>query len=157
MANISTYPQGTPAAADLIPGTQRYTDSSGKKENQTRNFTVQSLGSLINAGFTGGYTVYTALLTQAGGAAPVATTLQNTTGGTVTWSRTGPGVYIAEISGTTYPSSKTAVFLGNTNAHNTISAKATTTTKVGFEQIRNADDANVDTLSTVSIEIRIYS
>tara|TARA_R110001606_G_scaffold9746_1_gene41841 strand:- start:2172 stop:2627 length:456 start_codon:yes stop_codon:yes gene_type:complete len=151
MANISTYPTVLPASGDLL----LITDTSGSS-NPTRNATVASVAAFANS-YSLGYTVYTALINQAGTAAPSATVLQNTTGGTVTWSRTGPGVYIAEISGTTYPFSKTAVFLGNTNAHNTVSAKATTTTKVGFEQIRNADDTNVDTLSTVSIEIRIYT
>ena len=156
MANISTYPVGTPAQGDLIPGTQKYTDANGKTENLTRNFSVAQLAAFANS-YSLGYTVYTALIDQAGTAAPTATVLQNTTGGTITWSRTSAGVYAAVISGTTYPVNKTAVFLGNTNAHNTISAKATTTTKVGFEQIRNADDTSVDTLSTVSIEIRIYA
>ena len=40
MANISTYPIGTPAASDLLAGTELYTDSTGKQENLTRNFTV---------------------------------------------------------------------------------------------------------------------
>ena len=154
MAIIYSYPQGTPTLGDNVVGTQV---DPVTEENKTVQFTIGGIGSLINTGFAGGYKSYTALINQAGTAAPIATVLQNTTGGTITWSRTSAGVYIAEISGTTYPVNKTAVFLGNTNAHNTISAKATTTTKVGFEQIRNADDTSVDTLSTVSIEIRIYA
>ena len=47
MANISTYPIGTPAAGDLIPGTQLFTDENGKTHNLTKNFTVsQELLSL---------------------------------------------------------------------------------------------------------------
>ena len=153
MAIIYSYPQGTPTLGDNVVGTQV---DPVTEENKTVQFTVGQIAAFANS-YSLGYTVYTALLTQAGTAAPVATVLQNTTGGTVTWSRTSAGVYIAEISGTTYPVNKTTVLLGNTNAHNTISAKATTTTKIGFEQIRNADDTNVDTLSTVSIEIRIYA
>lgn len=49
MANISTYPIGTPAQGDLIPGTQKYTNSSGKTENLTRNFTVQSVAAFANS------------------------------------------------------------------------------------------------------------
>ena len=49
MANISTYPIGTPAPGDLIPGTQKYTHSNGKIENLTRNFTVSSLSSVVNS------------------------------------------------------------------------------------------------------------
>ena len=153
MANISTYPQGTPAAADLIPGTQRYTDSSGKKYNQTRNFTVQSLGSLINAGFTGGYTVYTALLTQAGAAAPVATIMQNTLGGTITWTRTGTGAYTATIANALFTSNKTMVFIngGSATATANIEWASPTTTTVTIDT--TADSV----LTKASIEIRIYS
>ncbi len=86
MANISTYPIGTPAQGDLIPGTQKYTNSSGKTENLTRNFTVANIAAFANS-YSLGYTVYTALITQAGAAAPVATVLQNTTGGTIAWTR----------------------------------------------------------------------
>lgn len=153
MAIIYSYPQGTPTLSDNVIGSQI---DPVTEENKTVQFTVGQIAAFANS-YSLGYTVYTALLTQAGTAAPVATILQNTTGGTITWSRASAGNYIAEISGTTYPSSKTAVFLGNTSARNTIAAKATTTTKVGFEQVRNADDTNVDTLSTVSIEIRIYA
>ena len=46
MANISTYPIGTPGASDLIPGTQLYTDTNGKTQNLTRNFTVQQIVNL---------------------------------------------------------------------------------------------------------------
>jgi len=50
MANISTYPLATPTTADLIPGTQKYTDSTGKQYNLTKNFTVQSIVALANGG-----------------------------------------------------------------------------------------------------------
>ena len=45
MANISTQPIGTPAAGDLIPGTQQATDASGKTVNLTRNFSVSAISS----------------------------------------------------------------------------------------------------------------
>ena len=86
MANISTYPIGTPAASDLLAGTELYTDSTGKQENLTRNFTVQSVASFANS-YSLGYTVYTAYNLHAGTAAPSATVLQNTTGVTFTWTR----------------------------------------------------------------------
>lgn len=50
MANISTYPLATPTTADLIPGTQKYTDATGKQYNLTKNFTVQSIVALANGG-----------------------------------------------------------------------------------------------------------
>jgi hypothetical protein len=49
MANISTYPIGTPAQGDLIPGTQKYTNANGKTENLTRNFTVANIAAFANS------------------------------------------------------------------------------------------------------------
>ena len=105
MANISTYPIGTPAQGDLIPGTQKYTDANGKTENLTRNFTVAQLASFANS-YSLGYTVYTALLVAAAGAAPTATILQNTTGLTFTWTRTGTGQFVATVAGTPFVEGK---------------------------------------------------
>lgn len=101
MANISTYPIGTPAQGDLIPGTQKYTNSSGKTENLSRNFTVAQLAAFANS-YSLGYTVYTAQLTAGAGAAPTATILQNTTGLTFTWTRTGTGQFVATVAGTPF-------------------------------------------------------
>ena len=105
MANISTYPIGTPAQGDLIPGTQKYTNSSGKTENLTRNFTVANIAAFANS-YSLGYTVYTAQLDAGAGAAPTAVVLQNTTGLTFTWTRTGTGSFIATVSGTPFVANK---------------------------------------------------
>lgn len=45
------------------------------------------------------YKVYTALLTQSGTDAPVATVLENTLGGNVVWSREDVGVYTGVLNG----------------------------------------------------------
>ena len=159
MANISTYPTGSPAAADLIPATQKITDATGNKQNRTRNFTVQSLGSLINAGFTGGYTVYTALLTQAGAAVgniPVATVLQNTTGGTITWSRTAgnaAGEYTATITDGLFALNKTMVFINNGSATATANIEWASPTTTTITIDTSADSV----LTAASIEIRVYA
>ena len=89
MADLTSYPAGTAAQDTLLIGTQvNVLQADGTKRNLTRNFSISDVASLINTGFDGGYKVYTALLTQAGTAAPVATILQNTTGATFTWART---------------------------------------------------------------------
>lgn len=57
--------------------------------------------TLFNSGNGSGarpYKVYTALLTQAGTNAPVATVLENTLGGTVVWSYDGVGQYRATLA-----------------------------------------------------------
>ena len=103
MARIIAYPQVTPVVGDCLVGTQKTT--SGNQTNPTKNFTV---GDVVNAGL--GYTVYTALLTQAGTAAPVATILKNNTGATFTWARTSSGTYTITASGNVFTNNKTLVF-----------------------------------------------
>lgn len=56
-----------------------------------------------------GYDVYTALLSQTGTDAPVATVLGNTLGGTVALGRTDVGQYTATLSGV-FTANKTVVF-----------------------------------------------
>lgn len=72
--------------------------TSGNTAKATRD-----ASSLTNYG---GIKVYRALLTQTGTAAPAATVLENSLGGTPTWARTGIGVYTCNTS-TLFPSGKT--------------------------------------------------
>lgn len=158
MANISTYPIGTPAQGDLIPGTQKYTNSSGKTENLTRNFTVANIAAFANS-YSLGYTVYTALITQAGAAAPVATVLQNTTGGTIAWTRNSTGRYVATISGKTYVANKTAVIItSGGNSDKFLKPVVSSTSTIDIYNIDTGDSAVSDgVLETTTVEIRIYS
>ena len=158
MANISTYPIGTPAQGDLIPGTQKYTNANGKTENLTRNFTVANIAAFANS-YSLGYTVYTALITQTGTDAPVATVLQNTTGGTIVWTRNSTGRYVATISGTTYTTDKTTVLVtSGGNNDNILRPRITATTAIDWYNIDSSDNAVSDTIAeTTTVEIRIYS
>lgn len=52
-----------------------------------------------SSGGEASYLVYTALLSQSGTDAPVATELQNTLGGEVVWTRTGVGLYVGTLAG----------------------------------------------------------
>ena len=127
MANITAYPTGTsPKATDLLLGT-KIPSADSDDMPVTQNFTIGGIGSLINTGFTGGYKSYTASLIQTGTAAPVATVLQNTTGGTFTWSRTSAGQYKATISGITLPANKVVIFENATGDLN-LGGKITSTT-----------------------------
>ena len=51
------------------------------------------------------YLVYTALLTQAGTVAPVASVMQNTLGADVAWTRSNVGQYAGSLVGSSFPSS----------------------------------------------------
>lgn len=85
----------------------------------TRNIEIdywyKNLDGISDAGTTIGsrpYKVYTALLTQSGTFAPVATVLENTLGGTVVWSRNNEGKYSATLAGA-FTENCTTIFLTN--------------------------------------------
>ena len=155
MADIISYPLGTPAADTLLVGTQMNVQQlDGGEANLTRNFTLSNVASLINTGFAGGYKVYTALLTQAGVVnPPVATIMQNTTGGTIAWTRTGAGAYTATIEDSFFTLNKTMVFIngGSATATANIEWASPTTTTVTI------DTGNDSLLTGASIEIRVYA
>jgi len=155
MANISTYPIGTPSASDLLAGTELYTDSTGKQENLTRNFTVQSVASFANS-YSLGYTVYSAALTAGAGVAPTATVLQNTTGLTFTWTRTGTGQFVATVAGTPFAANKFwAVTSAKVPQLTSIVRTSTNTARLDVIESQNGNALN--TLVEGYIEIRIYS
>ena len=146
MARIIAYPSVTPVVGDCLVGTQKTT--SGNQTNPTKNFTV---GDVVNAGL--GYTVYTALLTQTGTAAPVATILKNNTGATFTWARTSSGTYTITASSNVFTSNKTLVFY-NLGEY---------TFSVGQSWVRTSDTvitispSGDGRITNGSFEIRVYS
>lgn len=66
-------------------------------------------------GYPAGTKFYRATLTQTGTSAPVATVLQNTLGGTLVWSYSTVGEYIATLAGAFPNDAKLAINLINTN------------------------------------------
>ncbi len=68
-----------------------------------------------------GYLEYVALLSQSGTDAPVASVVENTLGGTVVWTRDGPGSYLGTLSGA-FPVGKTVVFAQATLGSKPVSA-----------------------------------
>lgn len=87
----------SPIAADVLP----IVSGGATKKVQLGNLAI--------------YKQYVALLTQTGTAAPVATVLSNTLGGTVVWARTSTGLYTATLSGA-FASGKTLMFTGTSDA-----------------------------------------
>jgi len=106
-----------------------------------------------------GYTVYTALITQAGTAAPVATVLQNTTGGTIAWTRNSTGRYVATISGANFTANKTAVIVtSGGNSDKFLKPVVSSTSTIDIYNIDTGNSAVSDVISaTTTVEIRIYS
>ena len=150
MAIISSYPTITPTSSDLVLIVDTSTDG-----NPTKTATINGIGSLINAGFTGGYTVYTALITQAGTTAPSADPLiQNTTGGVPVWAYASPGVYTVTFPFAFKAEPNVVVFINNGNASPTANVGWALTGVAG--QIRiNATGNGV--LTRGSLEIRVYA
>jgi hypothetical protein len=130
--------------------------------------------SLINADTTGkivvtkewvqtqtqkSYEVYTALLTQTGNNAPVATVLENTLGGTVVWTRTNTGQYLATLSGA-FTLDKTVVFV-TTGSKGTITANAypSDVNNISLNTFSTSDSLYRidDAIEKTSFEIRVYN
>lgn len=108
------------------------------------------------------YKVYIALLTQTSTNAPVATVLENTLGGTVVWTRSIEGNYVATLA-SAFPSGKVVCFCGmgaealtslvvaNRQDNNTVLLQAAT-----FNGSTPAYENTDDTLLDTPIEIRVY-
>jgi len=89
MTKISTYPEITiPTIDDLLIGTDV------ENLNRTKNFSIQGIIDLAIP-----YKVYTAIITQSFTSAPVATVLQNTLGGNLTWTYDSIGSYQVSSDG----------------------------------------------------------
>tara|TARA_R100000541_G_scaffold14641_1_gene24011 strand:- start:508 stop:966 length:459 start_codon:yes stop_codon:yes gene_type:complete len=152
MATIIAYPtNNSPKVGDLLLGTKTPAPNT-EEQPITNNFSIASIAGLVNS-YSLGYTVYTALLNQAGTAAPVATTLQNTTGKTFVWTRQSAGNYTITASTALFTVNKTIVFgnQGNGNSTNIVRWNRTSDTTIAL--ITGADARLVNG----SFEIRIYS
>lgn len=154
MATLTAYPTNSaPKASDLLLGTKVATPNSDEQPI-TSNMTVASLATLINSGSVAGYKVYTALLTQAGATAPVATILQDTTGGTFTWTRQSAGNYTITASSALFTANKTMVFVNAGHGEQNFLPlywERTSTTTITLNATSDSE------LEEGSFEIRIYS
>ena len=114
------------------------------------------LARITDALGVSGAAVYSALLTQSGVSAPVATVLQNTLGGTVVWSYSSVGLYIGTLTGA-FPVGTTFVMIDQSNQTSHIYAGRADNNSI---QIITRSNANVltDTILTgTSLEVRVYS
>lgn len=96
MAIIYSYPISTSIlSSDMVVGSSTVTNGNGRIINQTKNFSMGQIADFVNqqAPPYNAYKVYTATITQSGTLAPVATVLQNTLGGEITWTYNSVGAY----------------------------------------------------------------
>tara|TARA_R110000823_G_scaffold54017_1_gene132716 strand:- start:302 stop:2257 length:1956 start_codon:yes stop_codon:yes gene_type:complete len=118
-----------------------------------RNVQADANGKLIASI---GYKVYTALLNQSGTAAPVATVLENTLGGTLVWTYVAIGQYRGTLTGV-FTASKTSVFLTNSYGKLFLNGSRETDNSIIIgTQAENGGSDNGQ-LSGSSIEIRVYN
>jgi len=152
MSILQSYPKGTPKADDLLLGTNVPLENTNDLPI-TQNFSVSDVASFANS-YSLGYTVYTALITQTGTAAPVATVLQNTTGKTFTYARTSGGDYTVTASSSLFTTNKTIVFLNGGSAENNhdVAWRRVSDTVIDLKT-HNSDGK----FTAGSLEIRIYA
>ena len=148
MAIISAYPVGTPAAGDYLVGSDITT--AGTQINPTKNFV---LSDVVATGL--GYTAYTALIFQTGANNPVDTILKNDTGATMTWARTGLGIYTCTASSPIFTANKTIVF-ANSGYPIGVAVVEWERTDASTITLR-MDPAADDKMVNGSFEIRIYT
>ena len=152
MSIINAYSKGSPALGDYLLGTKMPLPNTDDKAI-TQNFSVGDVAAFANT-YSLGYTLYTALVTQAGTAAPTATVLQNTITGTLTWGYTSPGIYTLTSNGTPFTSNKTIVFLnvGDGEANQMLMWTRTSSSVITLNT--NGDN---DRITAGALEIRVYS
>ena len=152
MAIIYSYPQGTPTLGDNVIGSQI---DPITEENKTVQFTVGQIAAFANS-YSLGYTVYTAALTAGAGVAPTATVLQNTTGLTFTWTRTGTGQFVATVAGTPFAANKFWA-ISSAKVPQLTSVVRTSASTCRLDVIESQNGNALNTLVEGYIEIRIYS
>lgn len=150
MAKIhySDFVEGLDAAATL-DGTELIAVIQDGEPVQT---TAQDIADLGGGGAS--YLVYTALLTQSGTDAPVATVLENTLGGTVVWTRNDTGIYTGTLAGA-FTENKTFCFAtGSGLAINPIGPNdINSVSLINLQMLPSVEPADE---ITASVEIRVY-
>lgn len=102
------------------------------------------------------YKVYTALLSQTGTSAPIATVLENTLGATITWSYQNTGNYIATANLPVFTNNKTPSFTSETFVGN-INSLVINTTQMVLNTYGTTFMSENSLLTKTPIEIRVYN
>ena len=102
------------------------------------------------------YKVYTALLTQTGTSAPVATVLENTLGGTVTFEYVSPGIYNAVLIGE-FTANKTTAMLWGGTFNQLFKAVRFSDDRVRLATYDTSGATANDQMGITTLEIRVYN
>lgn len=113
---------------------------------------------------TAPYKVYTALLNQTATNNPTAAVLENTTGGTIVWTRDSVGTYTATITGSIFTASKTFVFMqinrtipGSWGLQYIVGRLSNNTVSLLVKRSDSTSTSVDGYLAVTPIEIRIYN
>jgi hypothetical protein len=156
MADMMTYPLGTPAGDTRLVGTEiGVPQNEGPDLNLTRNFTIEQCAPLINQ-INLGYTVYVARLNAGAGAVPTVNILQNTTGLTFVWTRSGAGIFVGTVAGTPLVQNKFWAQIG-AKVPELPGIVWLTTNTVRINNVNSSNAAAVDGIQEAYLEIRLYS
>jgi hypothetical protein len=152
MAKIKTYANdNTINANDRLIGTD-FNDS-----DKTKNYLISALKNYILNGLdTRPYKVYTALLTQSGTSAPVATVLENTIGN-IWFTYLDVGAYVANSNGL-FKENKTATFITTSGFADDyiVRGARNDNNEVVITNIYISGNS-LDSLYLTTIEIRVYN
>ena len=156
MADMMTSPLGTPAGDTRLVGTEiGVPQNEGPDLNLTRNFTIESVAPLINQ-INLGYTVYVARLNAGAGAVPTVNILQNTTGLTFAWTRSGAGIFVGTVAGTPLVQNKFWAQIG-AKVPELPGIVWLSTNTVRINNVNSSNAVAVDGIQEAYLEIRLYS
>ena len=158
MAEITSYPTATPKGGDYLLGAQ-VGEPGDNPANPTKKFTVASISTLVNKG----YTDYVFSFTQSAADNPVVTQLTNTTGVVFTFTRDAQGVYLLEPT-SNIPIDKLWVQItgGDTNLGSVLNIAGISPGPSGFPLIPVLNTNQIsgipqDDVEAGFVELRIYS
>lgn len=125
-------------------------------QNDTpKETTTQAIADLGGGGGSS-YLVYTALLSQSGTSAPVATVLTNTLGGTVVWGYDSVGTYTATLAGV-FVTNKVVVFIQPSLPDGIYSFQLNAPDAIHVQTAYSVDGVTSNNyLTATPIEIRVY-
>ncbi len=133
----------------------------GFENNNFSEKTLDTITPISGGGLS--YNVYTAILTQSGTDAPVATVLENTLSGPLGWSYSSTGIYRATLAGEFSNSNKVVVFINQAGGFYALGSGSTIFTNAyvydndQIEVITTLDSSLSNGMWLVTpIEIRVY-
>ncbi len=153
MAQIITYPKGTPKNADYLLGTSTPATNTDDLP-VTKNFAISDVSKLVNKG----YKDYVFSFTQSSTNDPVVTKLNNDTGLTFTFTRQGPGIfYLVPSSNIDISKVWVQVTGGHHNTPSVLTIKGYTNNRYDIINVNSGTGNPIDDVDAGFVELRIYN